>query len=101
MAFGELVKLALDKDISRLGINFLCPHNEQLDRGGDIHEPQRSFVLALLPAVEDRVDVDHLVDAGDQPGDVADEKHHHRGDEHDGQVQIPGLLIDPHLPHLH
>ena len=47
------------------------------------------------------MDVDHLVDAGDQSGDVADEEHHHRGDEHDGQVQIPRLLSGSHLPHLH
>ena len=78
-----------------------CPHHEQLYCGGDINEPQRSLVLALLPAVEDGVDVDHLVDAGDQSGDVADEEHHHRGDEHDGQVQVPGLLTCPHLPHFY
>ena len=78
----------------------LTPHHEQLDRGGDIHEPERSLVLAELPAVEDRVDVGRLVDAGDEPGDVAAEEHHHGGDEHNGQVQVPGLLTGPHLPHL-
>ena len=76
-------------------------HHEQLDSGGDIHEPERSLVLALLPAVEDGVDVGRLVHAGDEPGDVAAKEHHHRGDEHDGQVQIPRLLARPHLPHLH
>ena len=76
-------------------------HHEQLDCGGDIHEPERRLALPLLPAVEDGVDVGRLVHAGDEPGDVAAEEHHHRGDEHDGQVQIPRLLSGSHLPHLH
>ena len=35
------------------------------------------------------------------PGDVAAEEHDDRGDEHDGQVEVPGLLRHSHLPQLH
>ena len=35
------------------------------------------------------------------PGDVAAEEHDDRGDEHDGQVKVPGLLRHSHLPQLH
>ena len=35
--------------------------HEELDRGRDVHEPERGLVLALLPALEDGVDVGRLV----------------------------------------
>ena len=35
------------------------------------------------------------------PGDVAAEEHDDRGDEHDCQVEVPGLLRHSHLPQLH
>ena len=37
--------------------------HEELDRGRDVHEPERGLVLALLPALEDGVDVGRLVHA--------------------------------------
>ena len=43
-------------------------HHQELDSGRDVHEPERRLVLALVPAVEDGVDVGRLVDAGDEPG---------------------------------
>ena len=35
------------------------------------------------------------------PGDVAAEEHDDRWDEHDRQVEVPGLLGHSHLPQLH
>ena len=80
--------------------SLFVPYHQELDCGGDVHEPERRLVLAELPAVEDGVDVGRLVHAGDQPGDVAAEEHHHRGDQDDGEVQVTALLAGPHLPHL-
>ena len=41
--------------------------HEELDRGRDVHEPERGLVLALLPALQDGVDVGGLVHAHYQP----------------------------------
>ena len=37
--------------------------HEELAGGRDVHEPERGLVLALLPALEDGVDVGRLVHA--------------------------------------
>ena len=41
--------------------------HEKLNRGRDVHEPERGLVLALLPALQDGVDVGGLVHAHYQP----------------------------------